>query len=348
MIAKQTNSQQPLALIIGATGGSGSEVGLALLAHGWRIRALHRNPEAARHRSDLPTSIEWVAGDAMNAADVMAAARNARVIVHAANPPRYKNWRGLAIPMLHASIAAAKASGARIVFFGNVYNFGPDSWPIVSETSPQHPKTRKGQVRVEMEAMLAAASSDGVRSLVVRAGDFFGPRQTDSWLKSVMVKPHREIRSVAYPGTHGVGHTWAYLPDLAETMVRLIEKDAELGDFEVVNFGGYWLERGEEIAESIGRVVGRPGLPIRSVPWGLLTLASPIMPLARELIEMRYLWQVPLRLDNRKLLALLCEEPHRPLDSAVRETLAALGCLPEATGGAGFGSNRAAVPLREE
>jgi hypothetical protein len=53
--------------------------------------------------------------------------------------------------MLDSSIAAAKASGARILFPGTVYNFGPDAWPILREDSPQRPKTRKGAIRVEME-----------------------------------------------------------------------------------------------------------------------------------------------------------------------------------------------------
>jgi hypothetical protein len=52
------------------------------------------------------------------------------------------------------------------------------------------------------------------------------------------------------------------------------------------------------------------------------------MPLMRELSEMRYLWHVPMRLDNSKLLAIIGEEPHTPIGKAVRASLAGLGCLP--------------------
>lgn len=318
------------ALVVGATGGIGRETAAALLAHGWHVRALHRAPEAARARSDLPAAVEWVAGDAMLAGDVVAAAQGTQLIIHAANPPYYRNWRGLALPMLRNSIAAARASGARLVLPGNVYNFGPDAWPLVSEVSPQHPITRKGQVRVEMEHLLAEAAGTGVRSLVMRAGDYFGPRQAASIFKSVMVRPGRPVRSVIYPGRRGAGHAWAYLPDLAETIARLVEREAELAPCEVFNFGGYWLAAGEEMARSIARVAGRPDMPIRRFPWFLLTLASPFVGFAREMLEMRYLWQVPLQLDNSKLVKFLGGEPHRPLDSAVRETLCALGCLPDA------------------
>ena len=50
--------------------------------------------------------------------------------------------------MLESSIAAAKASGARLVFPGTVYNFGPDAFPNLNERSPQNPMTRKGKILV--------------------------------------------------------------------------------------------------------------------------------------------------------------------------------------------------------
>ena len=51
--------------------------------------------------------------------------------------------------------------------------------------------------------------------------------------------------------------------------------------------------------------------------------------LFRELDEMRYLWETPVRLDNTKLVALLGAEPRTPLDVAIRTTLVAIGCLPQ-------------------
>ena len=84
------------------------------------------------------------------------------------------------------------------------------------------------------------------------------------------------------------------------------------------------------MAESIRRASGNPSLPIKALPWWLIYLAAPLVTLLREIIEMRYLWQVPLRLDNRKLRSVIGEEPHTPLDDAVRQSLWELGCLPSA------------------
>jgi nucleoside-diphosphate-sugar epimerase len=120
--------------------------------------------------------VAWVAGDAMRQAEVAVAAEGAGVVFHGPNPPGYTNWRGLAIPMLRSAIAAARAAGARLIYPGSVYNYGPDAGEVVSEAAPQNPRTRKGRIRVEMEAMLRDAAAQGLRTLVVRAGDFFGPR----------------------------------------------------------------------------------------------------------------------------------------------------------------------------
>ncbi|HYW92111.1 MAG TPA: NAD-dependent epimerase/dehydratase family protein [Gammaproteobacteria bacterium] len=316
------------ALVLGITGGFGHAAARALDRHGWRLRAMHRDPDRARGAVTQPETLEWRRGDAMRREDVAAAARGADVIVHAVNPPGYRNWRGLAPPMLAHSIDAAGQAGARLVFPGNVYNYGPDAWPLVAETAPQHPRARKGAIRVELERMLAGAARAGARVLIIRAGDFFGGPGRGSWFDAVMVKPGREVRSITYPGAHDAGHAWAYLPDLAEAVARLADRDGELAPLESFHFGGHYLDPGIEMAEAIRRVTARRDLPVRGLPWIALRLAAPFNETYRELLEMRYLWDISLRLDNRKLVGLLGEEPHTPLDEAVRQSLVELGCLP--------------------
>src|SRR5215472_2714814 len=102
------------ALVIGATGGIGSETATALLQRGWRVRALTRDKARAAQDFARLGAVQWIAGDAMREGDVAAAARGASLIVHAANPPGYRDWRGLALPMLKHAIAAARAARARL------------------------------------------------------------------------------------------------------------------------------------------------------------------------------------------------------------------------------------------
>ena len=309
------------ALVLGATGGIGGEVARLLVARGWRVTALHRDPTKVSHFD----GIAWIKGDAMNAGDVLRAADGASLIVHAVNPPGYRDWEKLVLPMLDNTIAAARASGARILLPGTVYNYGPDAFPNIEESSPQHPVTPKGAIRVEMERRMRVAADTGVRSLIVRAGNFFGPQAANNWFSQGLVKAGRPVTSVVDPGARGIGHQWAYLPDVAETMVRLAERH-DLENFATFQMEGHWDADGTQMIAAIRRVVGQP-VKVRAFPWWLVTLASPFSPLFAGLREMRYLWRTQVHMGNARLTAVLGCEPHMPIDAAVRATLIGLGCL---------------------
>ncbi len=312
-----------IVLVLGATGGIGGEVACRLLSTGWQVRALNRNPD----RAGKDGRINWIQGDAMVAADVMAAAEGVSLIVHAVNPPGYRDWDKLVLPMLDNTIAAARANGARILLPGTVYNYGPDAFPSIAEEAPQNALTGKGRIRVEMERRLKLATADGkARVLIVRAGDFFGPRAANNWFSQGLVKPGKPPRAISYPGKPGIGHQWAYLPDVAETMVRLAEHGG-LDDFATFHMDGHWDADGVGMTEAIRRALEDPFLPVRRMPWLLMRLAAPFVPVMKELVEMKYLWQRPVRLDNAKLVATIGPEPRTPLDEAVRTTLAGIGCL---------------------
>ncbi|MDR3512682.1 MAG: NAD(P)H-binding protein [Caulobacteraceae bacterium] len=317
------------ALIIGATGSFGAHAAQALIKHGWSVRALARNPEAARAAGPR-TPIDWVRGDAMNTADVLGAARGVQLIVHAANPPAYHDWKNLVLPMVESSIAAARASGARLVLPGSVYNYAPDSGAQIAEDAPQAPVTRKGAIRVEVERRLREVAGEGVRVLILRAGDFFGPAAPKSALSWLATRRGARLTGVYQPGPSEVGHAFAYLPDLAETLARLADAEDRMGVFEVFHFRGHWLDRNDELGAAIRRVAGRPRLSVKPFPWAMVWALAPFVELFRELYEMRYLWRVPIGLSNRKLTAFLGAEPHTPLDQALAASLADMGLLDEA------------------
>ena len=161
-----------IAIVIGATGGIGGETAFALSRHGWKIRAFSR----AGRTSFGSLGWEWVKGDALDRASILAASEGVNAIVHAVNPPGYRNWAQLVLPMIDNTIAAAKANRARILLPGTIYNYGPDAFPVLREDSPQTATTHKGMIRIALEKRLEDASRQGVPSLIVRFGDFFGPK----------------------------------------------------------------------------------------------------------------------------------------------------------------------------
>lgn len=315
------------ALVLGATGGIGGEVARQLLRAGWVVKALKRPP---LDRTRLDPQIHWIEGDAMDRGAVMRASEGCTVIVHAVNPPGYRDWDRLVLPMIDNTISAAIARRATVVLPGTVYNYGPDAFPVLQESSPQRPTTRKGAIRVELEARLMRSTEAGARVIIVRAGDFFGPETGNSFFSQGMVKRGKPVKTVLDPGRLGVGHQWAYLPDVARTMVELLRQRARLEPFAAFHTAGHWDSDGTRMAASIASVVElRTGFRPRVArfPWQLLMLASPFVTTLREMREMRYLWQVPVRMDNQKLLSVLGEEPHTPLMQAIEMSLVGMGSL---------------------
>lgn len=319
-------TQRNKALVLGATGGIGGEVARQLRDAGWQVQALQRG---LTQSSETREGILYLRGDALNRADVMHAARGCCVLVHAVNPPGYRRWSEWVLPMIDNTIAAALKEGATIVLPGTVYNYGPDAFPLLTEDAPQRPLTRKGKIRVELEQRLLAATQQGARAIVLRAGDFFGAQTANSWFSQGIIKPGQAVKRINLPGDPGVGHQWSYLPDVAQTMVQLLNVRERLAPFSSFHMAGHWDADGTQMAAAIARCVEQNGgqATQRAFPWWLMRLASPFVVTLRELMEMRYLWQQPLRMDNRRLLAVLGTEPHTPLALAVEATLKGLGCL---------------------
>lgn len=310
-----TASSTQTALVLGASGGVGGEIAAALLRRGWQVRGLARDPATAAARTNLPT-LQWHQGDALNPAQVLAAADGAEIIVHAVNPPRYERWGELVLPMLESSIRAARVNNATVFLPAPIYGYGPDSWPLLRADAPQNPTTRKGRIRTAMETRLRETNT---KTIVLRAGDYFGARGTANTWFSAMLNPART--RILYPGKPGVGHAWAYLPDVGETAARLIERRAELPPVAGYNMDGHWDSDGTELIAAIRRVLGKPRLAIWPFPWSLAMLLAPVMPFFNEMREMRYLWRQPLRLDNAGLRGVLGSEPHTGWDEAVAGSL---------------------------
>lgn len=307
------------ALVLGATGGVGGAVTRAMLVRGWHVTALVRDPRRAAAAWGAPVAPDWQAGDAMNRADVVRAAEGTSVIVHAVNPPGYRGWEQLVLPMLENTLAAAREAGARIVLPGTIYNYDPTITPVIDETTPQHPRGRKGAIRVEMEKRLAEAAPE-VMSLVVRAGDFFGPGASQSWFAQALAKP--PLVRIVNPGTPGIGHAWAYLPDLAETILRLLDlPPKKLMPCERLQFPGHYDADGGEMVAAIRQVSGRPDLPERRFPWPLMRALAPFGGFPREVMEVRPFWAHAMRLDGSRLMELLGDAPCTSLNDAVSAAL---------------------------
>ena len=305
-------------LILGAAGRIGQVLAAAFAEAGWDVRAQARKP--------LPSAlaghsrVQPIRCDATDVAALATAARGATAVVNALNPP-YTEWDRLALPLADAALAAARAGGALLMLPGNVYNFGRELPPLLTTTTPERGDTPKARIRIELEARLAAAAGDGVDSVVIRAGDFFGGPGPGTWLDMALASKLAKGQFI-YPGNPDIDHAWAYLPDLAQVFVRVAGLRAQLRGHRRLHFAGHTLT-GNAFKAAAEAVVGRE-LRTGNLPWGFIRLAAPFKPMWRELLAMRYLWERPHALDDPALRALIGSVPHTPLPQALRSALADL------------------------
>jgi nucleoside-diphosphate-sugar epimerase len=308
-------------LVLGANGRFGRCVTRAFADAGWQVLA-----QARRSLVDATAGVEHIALPVADTAAIAQATAGATVVVHAMNP-LYTDWDREALPLNAAAIAIARALDATLMFPGNVYNFGAPMPAQLTEDMPQHPTSSKGELRCKMEAAIRA---EAPRSIVVRAGDFFGGPGTGTWFDQAIVKDlARGV--IVYPGPRDLPHAWAYLPDLAASFVRLAQVRSALAAHETFHFPGYTLT-GAQLVEAIAQAARRAGTlaadaqpKVKGVPWPLLRVAGLFNPMLRELARMSYLWREPHALAGDKLARAIGAVPITPLAAALDATLADLG-----------------------
>ena len=309
-------------LILGANGRLGQATTLAFSAAGWRVLAQMRRAPVL----PLPQGASALQLAPHDPAGVAALAAGASVVVHAVNPV-YTRWDAEAMPALQQGLQVAQQLGARFMLPGNVYNHGQQMPALLTETTAQHPSTGKGHIRVAMEETMQTQAAQGLNSVVIRAGDFYGCG-TGSWLDQVIAKDIARGKLV-YPGPLDANHAWAYLPDLARAFVAVASAPVQRG-FQCLHFAGHslngqaFLAALQDAAQAQGvRPAG--GFKTGGMPWGVIRTVGLVYPPWRELAHMSYLWRVPHALDGSALARAVGPLPNTPVQHALRTALADLG-----------------------
>ncbi len=289
-----------VAVVMGANGNFGGHMARALAAAGWEVR---------RHARGT---------------DLVAAARGADLLVNALNPPMYHNWARLIPEITERVVAAAHATGATVLVPGNVYSYGVEPGPWGPAT-PHRPVSRKGAIRASMEARYREASERGARVIVLRGGDFVDASSSTTFLNMVVLKDLAK-GTLTLPGAPDVPRAYANLADMARVGAALAARRDELPAYADLPYAGLCFTA-DELRVALERAICR-SLRVASFPWWAMTLASPFWELARELREMRYLFDTPHRLDPGPLAALALDVgPEATLDDIAAAHLHARGML---------------------
>lgn len=294
--------------VLGINGHIGRHAALAFRDAGYSVSGFGRS-----NREPID-GVAFIKGDAGNVAEIATAIADAEIVVNALNLP-YDKWdKGRAEAQLANVIAAMGDSGRTMMFPGNVYNYAATDRHMRPDT-PQRPQMPRGAIRVRQEAMLAAASKAGkFQTIIIRAGDFYAPGNVGDWFDQAMLMDAGKGK-VYYMADLDVGHAWAYLPDLGRAFVAVAEQRQRLGEFEAFHFAGHYQSHGAMLAA----IQAAAPVPLKAaqLPWLLFQALGLAVPLLREIVKMRYLWNNPMELVDPRLDAILGPDFGTPFAAAV-------------------------------
>lgn len=297
-------------LVLGA-GPIGSTVATAFLERGADVSVGTRSGTAVRGAGAVRV-------DASDADALTRAADGHSTIVVCTNPP-YAKWRTEWPPIIDAVVRAARSTHADIVMVGNLYSYGKATMPM-TERSPEHPADSKGEVRRDLWATLRRASESGdVRAVEVRASDYFGPGAgADAHLGTRFFEPILAGKRSAAIGEPALPHSWAYLPDIANTLVAAAEYTG--------NWGRVWhvpaatdLSR-TEICRQVNERFGVSGT-ISGLPSWLIGGLGLVSPMMREVAASSYQFRMPFLSDAAETERQLGVRP-TDWDTAIDATVA--------------------------
>jgi len=167
-------------LVTGATGFTGGHLARHLLAGGDQVRALVRDPAAARDLADA--GVELVPGDLERREDLDAAVTGVEVVYHVAALYRQAGLPESTYRRVNAESAgwivrAAAAAGARrVVHCSTVGVHGDIERPPASESAPLRPGDVYQVTKLEGERLAqAAASETEIELTIVRPSGIYGP-----------------------------------------------------------------------------------------------------------------------------------------------------------------------------
>ncbi len=298
-------------IVLGANGKFGRAAIRAYHDAGWQVTGFARS----KPTDEISNGVNWVFGNIENRDDLLRACDRNTVIVNAVHPP-YEQWAAK-LPVFTSNITyVARATNSTVMIPGNIYNYGEAMPDVLRETTPHLAQTKKGLLRIEMERAYKAASQTGMQTIILRCGDFIDVRESGNWFESHITKGLSKGK-IAYPGRTDIEHAWAYLPDAARAMVQLSEKREELKSFEEFGFAGYTFS-GSELAEMLSKTTKRT-VKITNIPWVMVRMLGVFSKPMHEILEMRYLWNTPHRVDGTKLERLLPDFQGTPVDRVLEQ-----------------------------
>lgn len=203
--------------ILGAGGPVANALTRELMEHHETVRLVSRHEPAIKGEN-----VSWQKADLLNYDEVLAAAQGSTVIYLCAGLVyNTKIWQHEWPLVIQHVIDVVKATGARLIFFDNVYMYGLVNGPMTEETGI-HPVSVKGQVRAKVAGRIMKEVKAGhIRASILRAADFYGSESLNSFYDMMVLAKYAKKQKAMWLGNPKTKHAFTYVPDAAKAMFLL-------------------------------------------------------------------------------------------------------------------------------
>jgi nucleoside-diphosphate-sugar epimerase len=181
------------------------------------IRLVSRKPIVSNNKN-----VNWKKADLLNYAELLEASKGSTVIYLTAGLVYDKKiWAAQWPVIMKNFINLGKETGARLIFFDNVYMYGLVDGPMKEDT-PYKPSSVKGSIRAKVANMLMDEAKAGtVRASIARGADFYGTETHNSFVDMMVLDKYAKKQTAQWIGNVNKLHNFSYIPDMGKGMFLL-------------------------------------------------------------------------------------------------------------------------------
>lgn len=302
--------------ILGAGGAIGTALAKALTGYTDQIRLVSRSPEKVNESDEL------FSADLTDSKQTFSAVEGSEIVYLTVGLKyHHKVWESTWPVIMDNVIRACEESGAKLVFFDNIYLYDKHDLNPITESSKINPPSKKGAVRAEIvKSLWKAVDEERIEALIARSADFYGPGMTKplSILVETVFKPLHQGKKASLLCSDSKKHSFTYTPDAGKATALLGNTpDA---------YGQAWHlptasdpPDGKEWVELVAREMNTDP-SYRVVPKWMVRVMGLFMPVMRESVEMLYQYDRDYIFDSSKFEKQFDLKP-TPYQQAVKEVV---------------------------
>ena len=280
--------------ILGSGGAIGIPLAKELINYTNKIRLVSRNPKKVNETDELyPIDVN----DLTQIDKAIAGSEVVYVVI--GFEYKLRVWQKTWPPFLKAVITACKTHHAKLVFFDNVYMYDKSAIPNMTEHSPIHAPSKKGEVRQQLHEMIMKEVEKGsLTALIARSADFYGPDNKNSGLNMMVVDNLLKGKKAQAFGNINNIHTYTYTPDAAKATALLGNTNDAYNQVWHVPTTKEQLTNLEWIQLIADEL--KVEAKIQTVPVWLIKILGLFMPIMKEFPEMNYQYEQDYIFDSTK------------------------------------------------